>query len=233
MPPMANITDVSRIKANTTIAASFQSVIGRMLSLANSPDGPLVCAGSYSNCGGRRTAGRRSSRYSGRSRQRTNSVFPDRSAVGASWTPRFAPGWHVDQHPRVPASIAPISWVSAMPVFGPRSAMATAPSSCRLVPKFTGRNQANSWVFSQSPAAGKIVAAGSTITMVLPTGPGPSDRGFATVDPPGCIRSSPCAYEAACSNAIRSRNKEWTCSGCAMPGGTDESRCLTTGSSTL
>ncbi len=40
-----------------------------------------------------------------------------------------------------------------------------------LVPKFLGPNQANSWVFSQSPAAGHLVDPGSTVTMRLRTGP--------------------------------------------------------------
>jgi PASTA domain-containing protein len=42
-----------------------------------------------------------------------------------------------------------------------------------LVAKFTGQNGTGSWVFSQSPAAGAIVNAGSTVTMVLHTGPLP------------------------------------------------------------
>jgi hypothetical protein len=42
-----------------------------------------------------------------------------------------------------------------------------------LIPKFTGANQTHSWVFSQSPTAGDVVAKGSTVTMVLHTGPLP------------------------------------------------------------
>ena len=42
-----------------------------------------------------------------------------------------------------------------------------------LVAKFTGQNGSQSWVFSQSPAAGQVVNAGSTITMVLHSGPRP------------------------------------------------------------
>ena len=43
-----------------------------------------------------------------------------------------------------------------------------------LVPKFTGANPTKkNWVFSQSPLAGHIVAGGSTVTMVLHTGPLP------------------------------------------------------------
>jgi PASTA domain len=40
-----------------------------------------------------------------------------------------------------------------------------------LVPKFTGPNTKTSWVFSQSPLAGHLVPVGSTVTMVLHTGP--------------------------------------------------------------
>jgi hypothetical protein len=42
-----------------------------------------------------------------------------------------------------------------------------------LVPKFTGLNYTNSWVFSQSPLAGNMAAIGSTVTMVLHDGPHP------------------------------------------------------------
>ena len=42
-----------------------------------------------------------------------------------------------------------------------------------LVAKFTGQNGTSSWVFSQSPTAGHIVDAGSTVSMVLHTGPLP------------------------------------------------------------
>lgn len=42
-----------------------------------------------------------------------------------------------------------------------------------LVPKFTGPNTTHSWVFSQSPAAGHAVARGSTVKMVLHSGPLP------------------------------------------------------------
>jgi len=42
-----------------------------------------------------------------------------------------------------------------------------------LVPKFTGVNHTNSWVFSQSPLAGNMVAPGSTVTMLLHDGPRP------------------------------------------------------------
>jgi hypothetical protein len=42
-----------------------------------------------------------------------------------------------------------------------------------LLPKFTGVNHTNSWVFSQSPLAGNMAAIGSTVTMVLHDGPRP------------------------------------------------------------
>jgi hypothetical protein len=42
-----------------------------------------------------------------------------------------------------------------------------------LVPRFTGLNTGHSWVRSQSPFAGHSVALGSTVTMVLTTGPIP------------------------------------------------------------
>jgi hypothetical protein len=42
-----------------------------------------------------------------------------------------------------------------------------------LVAKFSGQNGTGSWVFSQSPTAGHIVDAGSTVSMVLHSGPRP------------------------------------------------------------
>jgi beta-lactam-binding protein with PASTA domain len=42
-----------------------------------------------------------------------------------------------------------------------------------LVPKFTGTQTNHSWVFSQSPTAGHIVAKGSTVTMALRNTPLP------------------------------------------------------------
>lgn len=42
-----------------------------------------------------------------------------------------------------------------------------------LVAKFTGTNVGHAWVFSQSPAAGHVVNQGSTVTMLLRTGPLP------------------------------------------------------------
>jgi len=50
---------------------------------------------------------------------------------------------------------------------------AKAVHAAGLVAKFTGANQANSWVASQSPVAGQVVALGSIVTMVLRTGPMP------------------------------------------------------------
>lgn len=45
-----------------------------------------------------------------------------------------------------------------------------------LVPKFTGQNTTNSWVSNQSPPAGSVVNAHSTVTMLLHTGPLPSPK---------------------------------------------------------
>lgn len=42
-----------------------------------------------------------------------------------------------------------------------------------LVPQFSGPNHPNPWVYSQSPSAGQVVAGGSTVSMVLHTGPLP------------------------------------------------------------
>lgn len=42
-----------------------------------------------------------------------------------------------------------------------------------LVAKFSGQNGSQSWVFSQSPTAGHVVDTGSTVNMVLHTGPRP------------------------------------------------------------
>jgi len=50
---------------------------------------------------------------------------------------------------------------------------ANAVIAAGLVPKFTGPNNTNSWVFSQSPTAGHVVARGSTVTMVLRDDPIP------------------------------------------------------------
>src|SRR5437763_2797474 len=47
--PMPDIVDVSPTKHNTNSVSTNQSAIGRMLSVASSPDGKLVFAGSYSN----------------------------------------------------------------------------------------------------------------------------------------------------------------------------------------
>jgi PASTA domain len=55
----------------------------------------------------------------------------------------------------------------------PARVAATLVEAAGLVPKFTGANHTNSWVFSQSPTAGHVVAGGSTVTMVLHTGPLP------------------------------------------------------------
>src|SRR5437879_2906878 len=55
----------------------------------------------------------------------------------------------------------------------PAKLAAQTTEAAGLVPKFTGANQTNSWVFSQSPTAGHLVAAGSVVTMVLHTGPLP------------------------------------------------------------
>lgn len=53
------------------------------------------------------------------------------------------------------------------------AAAANAVIAAGLVPKFTGPNNTNSWVFSQSPTAGHAVARGSTVTMVLRDDPIP------------------------------------------------------------
>jgi hypothetical protein len=46
---MPDIVDVSPMKSNTPSLSTDQSATGRMLSIASSPDGKLVLAGSYSN----------------------------------------------------------------------------------------------------------------------------------------------------------------------------------------
>jgi PASTA domain len=50
---------------------------------------------------------------------------------------------------------------------------AQAVRAAGLVPKLAGPNTTRSWVLSQSPAPGRLVAQGSTVTMVLRTGPLP------------------------------------------------------------
>jgi beta-lactam-binding protein with PASTA domain len=50
---------------------------------------------------------------------------------------------------------------------------AKAVHAAGLVAKFAGANSGNAWVASQSPVAGSVVALGSTVTMVLRTGPIP------------------------------------------------------------
>lgn len=42
-----------------------------------------------------------------------------------------------------------------------------------LKPAFTGANHTNSWVASQSPAAGRRASVGDTVTMLLRSGPIP------------------------------------------------------------
>jgi PASTA domain-containing protein len=53
------------------------------------------------------------------------------------------------------------------------AAAANLVSDAGLVPGFTGQNHTGSWVSSQSPTAGNVVARGSTVTMHLRTGPIP------------------------------------------------------------
>ena len=50
---------------------------------------------------------------------------------------------------------------------------AKAVHAAGLVAKFAGANSGTAWVASQSPVAGSVVALGSTVTMVLRTGPMP------------------------------------------------------------
>ena len=45
--------------------------------------------------------------------------------------------------------------------------------AAELLPKFTGIEGPNSWVFKQSPTAGQVVHKGSTVTMALRSGPLP------------------------------------------------------------
>jgi hypothetical protein len=69
---------------------------------------------------------------------------------------------------------APPTQVIVPDVFGmPASSAATTIHAAGLVAKFTGANFAHSWVSSQSPAAGDVVAPGSTVTLLLHTGPTP------------------------------------------------------------
>jgi hypothetical protein len=53
----------------------------------------------------------------------------------------------------------------------PPASAATAITEAGLVPHFAGARGPNSWVFSQSPAAGTTVPRGSTVNLYLRTGP--------------------------------------------------------------
>ncbi len=55
----------------------------------------------------------------------------------------------------------------------PMNAARAEMHAIELVAAFTGSTQPNAWVFSQSPAAGEIVAPHSTVTMYLRAGPIP------------------------------------------------------------
>ena len=50
---------------------------------------------------------------------------------------------------------------------------ATLVHNAGLVGQFTGINKTGSWVASQSPVGGTVVARGSTVTMVLHSGATP------------------------------------------------------------
>jgi hypothetical protein len=67
----------------------------------------------------------------------------------------------------------PASTLVTVPDVFELSALAAAQEikAVGLVPKFTGVNTSHSWVFSQSPTAGHLVPPGSTVTMVLHSGP--------------------------------------------------------------
>ena len=59
-------------------------------------------------------------------------------------------------------------------LFDPAPVARTDIIAAKLVPHFTGANPTkNSWVNTQSPLAGAVVAQGSAVTMVLITGPTP------------------------------------------------------------
>ncbi|MFB4318409.1 M64 family metallopeptidase [Actinomadura sp. 21ATH] len=64
---------------------------------------------------------------------------------------------------------------TTVPSVRERSAAAagTAVRNAGLNPRFIGSTGSNAWVFSQSPAAGTVVQAGSTVTMRTRTGPIP------------------------------------------------------------
>jgi beta-lactam-binding protein with PASTA domain len=59
-------------------------------------------------------------------------------------------------------------------LFDPAPIARTDIIAAKLVPNFKGANPTkNSWVNTQSPEAGTVVAQGTTVTMVLLTGPTP------------------------------------------------------------
>ncbi|HLZ85057.1 MAG TPA: hypothetical protein VKQ54_15945 [Caulobacteraceae bacterium] len=104
---MTIISDVSPTHSNTNVSSRNHSVIGRMLSLACSPDGQSVYVGSYSNLWASDDAGRTFSQLTWP--QPPNGQYDAPGALGG-WGVvdiAVAQGWRVEKHPRCLARLTP------------------------------------------------------------------------------------------------------------------------------
>jgi hypothetical protein len=102
---MTQIVDVSPIKSNTNAPEINHSVIGRMLSIACSPDGQAVYAGSYSNLWGSDDGGQNWAQYEWP--QPPPGEFDVPGALGG-WCVvdiAVALGWRVEKNPRFLAKL--------------------------------------------------------------------------------------------------------------------------------
>ncbi|MGA8287870.1 MAG: VCBS repeat-containing protein [Acidobacteriaceae bacterium] len=102
---MTQIMDVSPIKSNTNATDINHSVIGRMLSIACSPDGETVYAGSYSNLWTSDDGGKSFAQLTWP--QPAPGEFDVPGALGG-WCVvdiAVAGGWRVDRHPRFMARL--------------------------------------------------------------------------------------------------------------------------------
>src|SRR6266567_2696674 len=104
---MTEIIDVSPTASNANASSSGHSVTGRMLSIACSPDGKAVYAGSYSNLWASDDGGQNWGQLAWP--QPPQDQFDVPGSIGG-WCVvdiAVAPGWRVDKHPRFLARLAP------------------------------------------------------------------------------------------------------------------------------
>jgi hypothetical protein len=96
--------------------------------------------------------------------------------VGQSFTSDS--GFNIQVNSALPGGFSvtinnPLETVVPDVLFIPAAVAATVVHNAGLVGQFTGINKTGSWVNSQSPVGGTVVARGSTVTMVLSSGPRP------------------------------------------------------------